>query len=90
MKIACSINGVGRSGQVHAKKIKLDHPLTLYTKIKSKWIKGLNVSCDTIKVPEENRGRQISQIFHAAIFSPIHPLERGISKKELKNGTISN
>ena len=66
--------------------MKLEHSLTLYTKINSKWIKGLNISLDTIKLSEENIGRTLSDINHNNIFSVPSPKEMKI-KANINNGT---
>ena len=65
------------------KKMKLDHQLTPYTKINSRWIKDLNISHDTIKVLEENICRKISDILCSDIFTDMSPRAR--DTKEIIN-----
>ena len=52
-----------------------------YTKINSRWIKDLNISCDTIKVLQENTGRKISDIPHSNIFTNMSPKARDIKER---------
>ena len=61
--------------------MKLDHQLTPYTKINSRWIKDINISHDTTKVLQENIGKKISDIPCSNIFTNTYPRARDIKER---------
>ena len=61
--------------------MKLDHQLTPYTKINSRWIKDFNISRNTIEVLEGNIGRKISDIPCSNILTDMSPQARDIKER---------
>ena len=64
--------------------MKLEHFLTPYTKINSKWIKDLKVRPETIKLLEENIGRTLDGINQSKILYDPPPREMEIKTKANK------
>ena len=61
--------------------MKLEHFVTPYNKINTKWIKHLNVKPETIKLLEENIGRTLSDINHRKILYDPPPKIMDIKTK---------
>ena len=74
-----SASGVGKVGQLHVSQMNLEHSVTPYTKVNTKWLKGLDVRYNTIKLLEENIGKILSDINCSNIF-----LSQSLKMKERK------
>ena len=61
--------------------MKLEHFLTPYIKINSKWIKDLNVRPENIKLLEGNIGKTLSDINHRKILYDPPPRVMDIKAK---------
>ena len=73
------------SWRAACKSVKLEHNLSLYTKINPKWLKDLNIRQNTIKLLEENIGKTFSDINQSTVLLGQYPKakEIKINKQDL-------
>ena len=70
-----------RNWRATCKRMKLEHFLTPYTRVNSKWIKNLNARPETIKLLEENIGRTFNDISQSKILYDPPPRVMEIKTK---------
>ena len=61
--------------------MKLDHFLTPYTKINSKWMKDLNVKREAIRILEDETGNNLFDFSHSNFLFDMSPKAREIKAK---------
>ena len=84
-KIVFSTNSTGKTGDPHAKECGPPSH-TMYKKIISQWIKDLKVSSETIKLLEENKGKNLCAIGLSKDFMEMTPKSQAIRTKIDKVG----
>ena len=62
--------------------MKLEHFLSLYTKINLKWIKDLNIRLETVNLLEENINRTLDNINQSKILYDPPPRVMEIKTKQ--------
>ena len=67
--------------------MKLNHTLTLCTKINSKWLKQVKIRQDTIKLLEEVIGKTFSEIHCISVFLGQSPKARRSNQSILKESS---
>ena len=72
------------------KRMKLEHFLTPYTEINSKWMQDLNVRPETIRLLAENIGKTLSDINHSMILYDPPPRVMEIKEKINKSDLIKS
>ena len=81
IKTVSSASGARKTGQRHAEKMNLDHFLTPYTKINSKWMKDLNVRQEAIKILEKKAGKSLFDLGHSNFLLNTSPEARETKAK---------
>lgn len=79
------LDGCWESWMAAGKSMRLEHSLTSYTKINSRWFKVLNVRHNTMKLLLEIIGKNFSEINHSNVFLGQLPMERAQAYKLLYN-----